>query len=172
MRFPSRAVLSTILAAAFVCIAAAPATAQLSRLASGFGAYVGQNQVNKLFAFSAHEHANGDVHGHCIVMEPSSNGYVRMQVTSSATLNGTLYLAGPITHAVHSPPFFAVGATGLFGVNDNGGWGWGSPPDEFVGLSAAPLVLGNLTAAQILGMIGPPPPAAFQPLLFGNIRIF
>ena len=58
----------------------------------------------------------------------------------------------------------------MFGAVDNGGWG--SPPDEFVGPAFAPLALGNLTAQQILGLVGPPPPSAFQPLLFGNIRVF
>ncbi|MGK0204206.1 MAG: hypothetical protein ACI9S9_003287 [Planctomycetota bacterium] len=170
MNFPGRAALSTILAAAFLCVAAAPAAAQTTRLASGFGSYVGQNQESKLFSFGAHEHANGDVHGSCLLFEPSSNGLIRIQVTSSAMLGGTLYLAGPITHAINSPPFIVVGATAMFGVNDNGGWG--SPPDEFVGPAFAPPGVGNLTAQQILSVLGAPPPQAFQPLLFGNIRIF
>ena len=168
--FPGRETLSKVLMAALLAVAAAPATAQVQRLASGFGAYVGQNLENKVFFLSAHEHANGDVHGSCVVMEPSSNGFVRIQITSSATLGGTLYLAGPITHAVNSPPFIVVGATAMIGVVDNGGWG--SPPDEFVGPAFAPAVLGNLTAQQILGMIGAPPPSAFAPLIFGNIRTF
>lgn len=170
MNFPGRAALSTVLAAAFLCFAAAPATAQVTRLARGFGSYVGQNQVNKVFMFWAHEHANGNVHGSCLLLEPSSNGFVRIQVTSSAMLGGTLYLAGPITHAINSPPFIVVGATAMFGVTDNGGWG--SQLDEFVGPVFAPAGWGNLTAQQILGMIGAPPPQAFQPLMFGNIRIF
>ncbi|MFT7537188.1 MAG: hypothetical protein ACI85K_003145 [Hyphomicrobiaceae bacterium] len=170
MNFPGRAALSTVLAAAFLCFAAAPATAQVTQLARGFGSYVGQNQENKVISFRAHEHANGDVHGSCLMFEPSSHGLVRIQVTSSAMLGDTLFLAGPITHAINSPPFIVVGATAMFGVTDNGGWG--SQLDEFVGPAFPPASLGNLTAQQILGIIGSPPPQAFQPLQFGNIRIF
>ena len=80
INFPGRAALSTLLAAAFLLAAAAPATAQATRLASGFGSYVGQNLKNKVFMFRAHEHANGDVHGSCLLFEPSSKGFVRIQI--------------------------------------------------------------------------------------------
>lgn len=170
MMFLRRSTRLAALAAVLMCVTSVAVTAQASRLATGYGGYVGVNQQQKVFFFHAHEHANGDVHGSCVVFEPASNGYVRMQITSSTTAGGTLFLAGPITHAVNAPPNFAVGATGMFGVKDNGGWG--GPVDEFVNLSAAPLVLGNLTAEQIIMMIGLPPAFAYAPLNFGNVRIF
>ncbi|MFT4514655.1 MAG: hypothetical protein ACI89X_001191 [Planctomycetota bacterium] len=71
----------------------------------------------------------------------------------------------PITHAINSPPYIVVGATAMFGVNDNGGLG--SPPDEFVGPAFPPASLGDLTAQQMFGIVGAPLPQAFQPLLFG-----
>lgn len=170
MNFSGKALLSAVLAAAFLCAAAAPGTAQTTPLASGFGSYVGQNLASKVFLFSACQQANGEVHGSCLLIEPGSNGFVRIQVTSSAVVAGTLYLAGPITHAINSPPSVVVGATAMFGVHDNGAWG--APPDEFVGPAFAPPAAGNLTAQQILGILGAPPPQAFQPLQFGSIRIF
>lgn len=167
MNSPHRMLRSAALAAMFLL--SAPVAAQGGLLGHGFGAFVAQNQQTHLFAFAAVEGPTGSVRGSCVVLEPATNGLVRIEVSSKFEIGSTLMLAGTITMAVNAPPQFAVGATGAFAVNDNGCCG--TPPDSFLGVVAVPLSFGNLTARQIVALIGPPPPEMFSPLLFGDIRL-
>jgi hypothetical protein len=95
---------------------------------------------------------------------------LRIRIESYVEIGSTVFFAGTITHAVNTPPQFVVGGTGAFAVNDNGCCGM--PADEFLGVVAVPPQFGNLTAAQIIALIGPPPPSQFAPLLSGNISLF
>jgi len=168
MKLTSRTTACAVLSAAFVFGAAAPCQSQATPLAYGHGAFVAQNQESHLFTFAAVQLPGGSVVGHCLVIEPATRGFVHMEVTSFVFAGDTLGMAGPILVAVNAPPQFVVGGTAFFAVNDN------SPgaPDAFAGLGTVPPYLGSLTAAQIVALLGPPPPVAFAPLLAGDIRIW
>lgn len=158
------------ISAAFLLAAASPSHAQVSPaspIARGHGTYLGQNQALKELTFSVNQLPFGQVGGHAIIREPSTSSFFHMNVTSMMFLGDALAVAGPITMQVGSP--FPVGATAFFVVNDNGD---GTVvPDDFA-LGVAPLSFGHLTIQQIIGLVGPPPPQAFAPILTGGIRIF
>lgn len=169
MRFSSKTAIHAALAAAFTFGAAASGHAQASPVAAGGGEFLAQNGEDHLFAFHVVELPDGKVTGRAGVYEPVTQGFVHMEISSYMYIGDWVGVAGPITMAVNAPPQFAVGATAFFVVSDNGAGL--SAPDAFAGLGAVPPMFGNLTIQQIVGLIGPPPPAAFSPLLAGDIKI-
>jgi hypothetical protein len=164
MRSSIRSTVRAVRTAALLFGAAAPGTAQAARIATGIGQFVGQNQQNRLFAFSVVERADGSVRGQLLAFEPGTRGLVIQEVTSYWLLGNTVVMAGPITVAINAPPEYAVGATGFCAAT--------SSPDGMTGSSIVPAFLGSLTAEQIIALIGPPPTAVFAPLLAGHIRIY
>jgi len=177
MKLSSKTALCAALAAAFLLSTASPGDAQAGgtgvtnpagAVAVGNGTYMGQNPPGiRAVTFSVQALPNGRVAGFAIFRDPSTNGFFHMNVTSMMSLGGELAAAGPITMQAGSP--FPVGATAFFVVQDNGD---GTLVPDQLALGVAPLFLGSLTIQEILGLVGPPPPQAFAPLLTGNIRIF
>jgi hypothetical protein len=166
MHFLTRFAKHVALATACLFGALAPANAQTTLIGAGAGAYVAQNQQTHLFAFTVSQRANGTVKGHILVLEPATQGLVRVDVTSWVYVGNTLAAAGTVTMSINAPAMFAVGNTAFFAVNSNTG-----APDQFAGLGNVPPQFGSLTIQQIIALIGPPPPQNFAPLLFGCIRI-
>ncbi len=159
------------LLATAMCFAAAATASAQSIVARGAGVYVGNNQNTRIFSLCVRELPNGSAQGYSFGYEPSTNSYVLVQVTSLFRVNGAVVYAGPIVATENAPPEYVVGAQTFQAVVDNGN-GWGPTPDGITGTSVVPAFLGNLTAEQIIALIGPPPPVAFLPLLAGNIRVF
>ncbi|HEX6882280.1 MAG TPA: hypothetical protein VF530_02805 [Planctomycetota bacterium] len=139
-----------------------------SPIAAGNGTFMGQNPPGvRAVTFSVQALPQGRVGGFAIFRDPGTNGFVHMNVTSMMFLGSSVAVAGPITMQAGSP--FPVGATAFFVVQDNGD---GTLVPDQLALGVAPLFLGSLTIQEVIGLIGPPPPQAFTPLLTGNIRIF
>lgn len=166
MKLMSRTAVCAALSTAFLLGAAAPGNAQAVPLGSGGGRYVNRQSETNRFAFTAVQLPDGSVTGHVVFHFPATNAMVRMEVTSFMFIGDWLGLAGPVTMAVNTPTPL-VGTTGFLVLSDNGAPG----TDTFTGFSFAPASFGNLTIQQIIGIIGPPPPSVFFPLIEGNIQI-
>lgn len=133
------------------------------------GGIVLQDGATRVYAFNCVQLPDGSVTGHLTSHEPASQSFVNVGISSAMHFGGWLTVAGEVTAAVNTPPRFSVGQT-MFVVladNDSGG----PLPDQLAG-GLVPPFLGNLTIQQIIALIGPPPPAAFSPLLSSNIMVF
>jgi len=162
-----RTLSSAAFATALVLSSAAPARAQADPVASGAGTFIAPNGETHVFSFSVLVLPDGTIQGSARVLEPSSGAVVAMDVTSFQMVGDELAMAGPITLAQNAPPWFVLGATAFFAVDDDGV----GPADGITGLSVVPPQFGNLTIQQIIALIGPPPPQAYAPLLSGDIKI-
>lgn len=136
-------------------------------IANGQGVYVDQSLEVFSFTFSVVELPDGSVEGHGSFFDHVARRFILFELSSFMFVDGSLGVAGEITMAVNSPPQLAVGSTIFFFVNDNN-----PDTDAFAGLGLVPPEFGELTIQEIVGLIGPPPPDAFTPLVAGDIRIF
>lgn len=157
--------LSAALAALTSLATTTSVAAQATPLGTGGGAFLAQNGETHWFAFHCVVLPDGSVAGHAAVLEPSTQSLLLMKITSAMLVGDDLAMAGPVAATVGDVPF-QVGQTAFFLVDDD------PAGDRFAGVGAVPPPLGSLTIQQIVGMIGPPPPAAYAPLLLGNVRIF
>lgn len=154
---------ATLLAVTLVG-AASPSQAQAQAIGNGHGA-VDAPSGPITITFSVVELPNGTINGHGILHFPDLGGHVRFEVTSYTFVDGALLMAGPVTKAKNAPPNYFIGATQVLAVEDNGN---GGPlPDKSAGVVGPP----SLTIQQIVELIGPPPPQAYQPLQSGNLTI-
>lgn len=160
-----KSVLCVGLAAASLFAVALPAFAQATHVARGSGAVVANNGALQQLAFNLIVLPDGRIRGHVNVIEPASGGIVKVEITSMMFIGDDLFVAGPVTAAIHAPPAFSVGATAFFGFQDNLG-----APDALV-RGVVPVAFGNLSIQEIIAFIGPPPPQAWLPLVSGDITI-
>lgn len=168
MQLVHKSTMPLSLLAALVLGAAAPLAAQATPLGSG-GGIVLQDGVNRVYAFQCLQLPDGSVTGHLVSQEPVSQSFVHVNISSAMHIGDMLAVAGEITALANTPPRFSVGQT-MFLVFDDSGPA-GSVPDQLAS-GLVPSFLGNLTIQQIIGLIGPPPAAAFSPFLHGGIKIF
>lgn len=156
---------ATLLAA--FAVPTASIQAQATPIATGHGSFISPSQLEHRFEFSLVALPDGSVQGHAIGFEPATQAFVFIDLDSFMFIGDTLAVAGTITVAINMPPQYPVGGTAFFAVKDNAG-----ASDTYAGLGSVPPPFGNMSIQQIVGLIGPPPPQAFTPLLRGDIRIF
>jgi hypothetical protein len=144
--------------------------ARAQPIANGHGKYVDQTLEVFAFTFSVVELPDGSVEGHGAFFDHIARRFILFELSSFMFVeveeDCALGVAGEITMAFNSPPQLAVGSTIFFFVIDND-----PDTDDFAGLGLVPPDLGELTIQEIVGAIGPPPSAAFMPLVAGNIRV-
>jgi len=158
-----------VVSAFLLCFAASPAQASTQVLSTGYGSYLASNQTSVLEFSYAVTQRNGVVQGLGIWQGPGSVTVFRVDSAVYLSDGETLAFAGVVVAIFGTPPpnGATVGGTVFTAFQDNGF----GPADQTVSLSAVPPGFGNLTAQQIIGLIGEPPPQAFRPLLTGNVWI-
>lgn len=163
----TKSVLSMIFTVAFLSFATAPAESQTPLAGFGHGSYLNASGQNTLhFTYFLAQRRNGTVRGYAVWRGP--NSIIGWRVDSVMMIGATQAFAGPIAWVLGTPPAgYEVGVTAFTAVND---FGRGSA-DQIASLSVVPSQLGNPSIQQIIAFTGPPPPAAFRPLLAGNIWI-
>lgn len=140
----------------------APIAAQADVRAHGHGSFVASNQETHVLTFAAVGNADGTARGFLVAREPSTGGFVCVVIETWASVGDVVAFEGTVVLAHDAP--FATGGNVFFAVRDG-------EPDGFAGVGRVPPPFAPMTAAQILALIGPPPPAAFSPLLTGDIAV-
>lgn len=163
-RLTARFALSTALAIATLLGAAAPGHAQAQPIVTGDGAVTNTAVGPVAVELSLIELPNGSLHGGGTVDFAVTGGYVTFDLTSYMFVQGRLCMAGSVTSSFAAPPNYFVGATVVFCVEDGGN---GAGMDRLAGTVAPP----GLTIQQIIALIGPPPPQAYQPVVTGNFKL-
>lgn len=147
-------------------LAAAPASAQAGVVSVGHGSYQSFTTPEVVpFVFIVREANDGSTHGFVIVRRPTA--IIMATPTSHMRIGGSLLFAGEVFAILGNDPNIQVGQTAFTAVNDNGR----GSTDQIAGFGVIPLTFGNPTIQQIVGLIGPPTPASFTPLLTGDIWV-
>jgi len=162
----SRIALSAALTAVALLTAAAPSQAQATPIVTGEVEVTSPVIGPVGLGLSLVQLPSGQLDGQGSLELLALGGRVDFEVTSYMFLGDMVCLAGPVTAAVNAPPAYSLGATVVFCIEDNGDGG-SSAPDTVAGTVGPP----GLTIQQIIALIGPPPPQAFQPIAAGNFRI-
>jgi hypothetical protein len=162
----TKSMLTTVLTTTLLCLAAAPAQAQTGLVSVGAGTYQAFTApVIVNFMFLVRETGNGGTQGLAVFRGPT--GVVFWNVTSHMHIGNAVLFAGEVVLILGTDPNVHVGQTAFTAVIDNG---HGSA-DEIASLSLVPPQFGNPTIQQIVGLIGPPTPSSFTPVLSGNILV-
>jgi hypothetical protein len=151
-------------AVTLVGLAAAGHAQNAGPIANGHAAVQGIPAGTTSTTFSLVQLPDGSLVGNGVSTN-SLGGWVRFDLTSVMTIGDAVLMAGPITATFNAPPQFVVGGTYFIGVKDNGEGG--TTPDEFAN-GAVPF---PLSIQQIIGVLGPPPPEVFRPLVSGDIQV-
>lgn len=159
-----RLALLAALSSAALLGSAAPLHAQAQPIVTGDGEVVSPAVGSVAVELTLVELPNGALHGEGLVAFATTGGYATFELTSYMFVGGELCLAGPVTSSFGAPPSYFVGATVVFCVHDGGN---GAGADAMAGTVGPP----GLTIQQIIGLIGPPPPQAYQPVVSGNFTI-
>ncbi len=159
--------LSAALSTMLVLSAGASAKAQAGPVTIGHGTFQAFTQPAVIdFTFVVAEAPSGSTRGFAMFGGFAGPGSLLvMRVSSHMRIGATALFAGEVLVNIGNDPHVQVGQTAFTAVNDNGC----GNADEIASLSLVPLPYGNPTIQQIVGLIGPPTPASFTPVLSGNI---
>ena len=160
----TRFALLAVLSSAALLGSASPALAQAQPIVTGNGQVTNTAVGPVAVEFALIERPDGSLQGEGLVAFAASSGWATYDLTSYMFLDGKLAMAGSVTSSFDAPPSYFVGATVVFAVEDGGN---GAGHDRLAGTVGPP----GLTIQQVIAILGPPPPQAYQPVVTGNFKI-
>ena len=156
--------LPAALTAVMLLGAATPAPTQAQPIVTGDGEITNTAVGPVAVELSLIHLPNGSLNGQGMTSFAATGGWVTFDLTSYMFVDGKLCMAGSVLSGFAAPPNYFVGATVVFCLEDGGD---GAGMDKMAGAAGPP----GLTIQQVIALVGPPPPQAYQPVVAGNFKI-